>query len=89
MSAQQTEDGTPLVPPNEPQLTITLPLSAWSIITAHLQVGVYNAVAAVITNIAAQACPQIEAAQRAEAVEQAKLAKSAEPAAAQTAARTH
>jgi hypothetical protein len=62
----------------DPVLHISLSLSAWTTVLAHLQLGAYQTVAAIIRDIAAQSNTQLEAKHRAEAAEQARLARSQE-----------
>lgn len=50
----------------EPTLTITLTVQAWQVIIWHLRQGVYDNVAAALTNIGLQAAQQMEDAQLAE-----------------------
>jgi hypothetical protein len=52
--------------PQEPTLTITLTVQAWQVIIWHLRQGVYDNVAAALTNIGLQAAQQMEDAQLAE-----------------------
>ena len=51
--------------PVDPPITITLPLSAWDVVTAHLMAGVYYDVASIIADISNQANAQIERATKA------------------------
>ena len=46
-------------------VTITLLLSEWRTVLAHLQAGTYQVVAPVIEKITTQAAPQLEAVQQA------------------------
>lgn len=53
-------------PPQDPLLVVQLPLSAWQIVLAHLQAGIYQAVAPSVGSI----LTQLEAQMAAAAVEQ-------------------
>jgi hypothetical protein len=56
-------------------LVVQLPLSAWQTVLAHLQVGIYQAVAPSVSSILAQLEAQLAtaaAAQQAKVVEEAK-----------------
>lgn len=55
-------------------VTITLLLSEWRTVLAHLQTGTYQVVAPVIERITVQATPQLEAVQQAARQEAAEKA---------------
>jgi hypothetical protein len=50
--------------PTDPPITLTLSLSTWGVVWQHIGRGTYMDVAAIMAEMAAQACPQIEAANR-------------------------
>jgi hypothetical protein len=54
----------------DPPMVVQLPLSAWQIVLAHLQLGTYQAVAPSVTSILAQLEAQMAAAA---AAQQAKV----------------
>lgn len=71
--------------PTDPPITLTLSLSAWGVVWEHVGRGAYTAVAAIMSEMASQACPQVEAANRAvieqaAAAETQKLAEISQPA---------
>jgi hypothetical protein len=59
----------------DPPLVVHLPLSAWQIVLAHLQAGIYQAVAPSVSSILTQLEAQMAAAaaaQQAKVIEEAK-----------------
>ncbi len=63
------------IAPSDPDITLTLPLSSWSVVMAHLGRGQFCDVVELIKTICEQADPQIEAAKAAPP----KTARSDEP----------
>lgn len=67
--------GVPMNPDVDPPLMVQLPLSAWQTVLAHLQAGIYQAVAPSVSSILTQLEAQmaaITATQQAKVVEEAK-----------------
>ena len=47
---------------NDPDVTIRLPLSAWRVVAAHLEAGIFRDVAEILFALSTQSATQLEAA---------------------------